>query len=52
VKPVLGGLICGLTGIIYPQILFFGYETLDGLIANQSYPASLLVSPLCPTPPN
>lgn len=88
-KPVIGGAICGLTGILFPQvsrwvrsapscvfflrvpplsgeheaskrntahtshtqtlperqrqILFFGYETLDGLIANQSYPAVLLL---------
>ncbi|TFJ83624.1 hypothetical protein NSK_004728 [Nannochloropsis salina CCMP1776] len=42
-KPMLGGALCGLTGILFPQILFFGYETLDGLIANQSYPALLLL---------
>jgi H+/Cl- antiporter ClcA len=42
-KPVIGGALCGLTGIMFPQILFFGYETLDGLIANQSYPALLLL---------
>lgn len=42
-KPVIGGAVCGLTGILFPQILFFGYETLDGLIANQSYPALLLL---------
>jgi H+/Cl- antiporter ClcA len=23
-KPIIGGAICGLTGIIYPPILFFG----------------------------
>ena len=43
-KPILGGAVCGLMGIFYPQILFFGYETLDGLIANQNYPITALVS--------
>lgn len=43
-KPVVGGLICGLVGLAFPQILFFGYETLNALVANQSLPISLLLS--------
>ena len=31
-KPAIGGLLCGLIAIPYPQILFFGYETLDALL--------------------
>ena len=43
-KPVIGGLICGLVGLVFPQILFFGYETLNGLLANSSLPTALLLS--------
>ena len=31
-KPMIGGLLCGLIAIPYPQILFFGYETLNALL--------------------
>lgn len=31
-RPALGGLICGVLGLVYPQILFFGYETLNALL--------------------
>lgn len=43
-KPILGGLACGMVGLYYPQILFFGYETLNSLLANNSLPTSLLLS--------
>lgn len=43
-KPVIGGLVCGLVGLVFPQILFFGYETLNGLLANGSLPLALLLS--------
>jgi len=43
-KPIIGGAVCGLAGIFVPQILFFGYETLDGLIANQEYPITALLT--------
>jgi H+/Cl- antiporter ClcA len=44
VKPVIGGFACGLVGLVFPQILFFGYETLNSLLANASLPTSLLFS--------
>jgi len=31
-KPAIGGLLCGLIAIPFPQILFFGYETLNALL--------------------
>ena len=31
-KPAIGGLLCGLMAIPFPQILFFGYETLNALL--------------------
>lgn len=34
VKPVIGGLTCGVVGYFFPNILFFGYETLNGLLSN------------------
>ena len=43
-KPVIGGLVCGLVGLVFPQILFFGYETLNGLLANSSLRTTLLLS--------
>jgi H+/Cl- antiporter ClcA len=36
-KPAIGGLVCGVVGIAFPQILFFGYETLNTLLARTSY---------------
>jgi H+/Cl- antiporter ClcA len=43
-KPFIGGLLCGLVGLVFPQILFFGYETLNALLANSSIPTALLLS--------
>jgi H+/Cl- antiporter ClcA len=43
-KPLLGGLACGIVGLFYPQILFFGYDTLNALLANNSLPTSLVLS--------
>lgn len=44
IKPIMGGLFCGLVGLQFPQILFFGYETLNSLLANSSLPTSLMMS--------
>jgi H+/Cl- antiporter ClcA len=44
IKPILGGLFCGLVGLQFPQILFFGYETLNSLLANSSLPTNLMLS--------
>ena len=43
-KPAIGGLLCGVIGLQFPQILFFGYETLNALLANNSLPTSLLLT--------
>ncbi|KAL3941255.1 MAG: hypothetical protein SGBAC_004345 [Bacillariaceae sp.] len=43
-KPVLGGLFCGVMGLFFPQILFFGYETLNALLANTSMSLGLILS--------
>lgn len=43
-KPLLGGLFCGAVGLVFPQILFFGYETLNTIMANKVMPTSLLLS--------
>ena len=43
-KPVLGGLVCGVIGLVYPQILFFGYETLNGLLQNNSLPTDVVLT--------
>jgi H+/Cl- antiporter ClcA len=44
-KPAVGGLLCGLVGLVYPQILFFGYETLNPLLKTQAYlPITLILS--------
>lgn len=42
-KPILGGLICGLIGLAFPQILFFGYETLNTLLAKSAMPTMTLI---------
>jgi H+/Cl- antiporter ClcA len=41
-KPALGGLIVGIIGIVYPQVLFFGYETLNTLLAKAPVSADLV----------
>lgn len=43
-KPIAGGLICGIVGIYRPEILFFGYETLNGLLSNNAIPTMTLLS--------
>jgi H+/Cl- antiporter ClcA len=43
-KPVVGGLLCGLIGLVFPQTLFFGYETLNPLLGNTSLSTTVLVS--------
>lgn len=44
VKPAIGGLICGIVGIAFPQILFFGYETLNSLLRYGGLPLELVLS--------
>lgn len=44
VKPMIGGLFCGIVGMYYPQILFFGYETLNNLLTKTSLSTELLVT--------
>lgn len=34
-KPLLGGLICGIVAVFYPQTLFVGYAILDELLAGR-----------------
>jgi H+/Cl- antiporter ClcA len=44
-KPVIGGLFCGVTALFFPQILFFGYETLNSILSNTvSIPMYTLLS--------
>jgi len=43
-RPAIGGLACGLVAVVFPQILFFGYETLDALLADTNFPLWLLLS--------
>jgi H+/Cl- antiporter ClcA len=43
-KPVFGGLFCGLVGLAVPQILFFGYETLNPLLSKTSMPTTVLLT--------
>lgn len=34
-RPVLGGLLCGIVAVYFPQTLFVGYATLDQLLAGK-----------------
>jgi H+/Cl- antiporter ClcA/Tfp pilus assembly protein PilE len=44
-KPIIGGLFCGITALFFPQILFFGYETLNSLLSNTvNVPTTVLLS--------
>lgn len=44
-KPAIGGLLCGIVGLYYPQILFFGYETLNPLLKTEAYlPVTLILT--------
>ncbi|CAB9501631.1 Chloride channel protein CLC-e [Seminavis robusta] len=43
-KPVIGGLLCGLVGLVFPQILFFGYEAMNSLLKNNALPMNLALS--------
>ena len=36
VKPLIGSIVCGIVAIYVPQVLFFGYETLNGLFLNNN----------------
>lgn len=44
VKPILGGLICGLVALRFPQILFFGYSILDPLLSDCALPTMQLLN--------
>jgi len=44
VLPILGGLTCGGVGYFYPQVLFFGYDTLNGLLENDNLPTEILLT--------
>jgi H+/Cl- antiporter ClcA len=41
-KPALGGLFCGLVGLVFPQILFCGYDTINIVLDNRMLPTLLL----------
>lgn len=43
-QPIIGGLTCGGVGYFYPQVLFFGYETLNGLLENDNLSTELLLT--------
>ena len=53
-KPIIASLFCGIVGFFIPQVLFFGYETLNGLFLNNELPTAylflLLVAKLLTTP--
>lgn len=53
-RPALGGLVCGLVGIVFPQVLFFGYSTLDailtsGVVAGSSAAGSAVAGSVAPS---
>ena len=39
---MIASLVCGIVGIYVPQVLFFGYETLNGLFLNNGIPTEYL----------
>ena len=43
-QPILGGLICSAVSYGFPQILYFGYETLNSLLRNNDLSTELLLS--------
>ena len=43
-KPMVGGLLCGLVGLLFPQILFFGYENISALLKNNALPATMALT--------
>jgi hypothetical protein len=53
VKPLIGAGVCGVTALFFPQVLFFGYDTLSALLADNGYfslpvlLALLFIKPLC-----
>ena len=36
VKPLIGGIICGIVAVFYPQTIFAGYTVLDGIISGKT----------------
>ena len=36
IKPLVGGTICGIVAIFYPQTIFAGYTVLDGIISGKT----------------
>lgn len=42
-RPLIGGLVCGLVAIYFPQTLFVGYTTLDQILAGKITFSSTLV---------
>ena len=43
-RPIIGALTCGIVGTFFPQVLFFGYETLNGLLSNNTIPTVTLLT--------
>jgi H+/Cl- antiporter ClcA len=43
-QPILGGLFTGIVGLFYPQIFFFGYETLNSLLEADDFSTELLLT--------
>jgi len=40
-RPAFGGVVCGLVGLLFPQVLFFGYTTIDGILACGGVPGAI-----------
>eukprot|EP01041_Mallomonas_annulata_P003544 gene3544-7054_t len=45
-RPILGGVVCGVTSVFYPQTLFAGYGVLENLLADNYHFALPLLSQL------
>jgi len=43
-RPLIGALTCGIVGTFYPQVLFFGYITLNELLGDCAIPTNTLLT--------
>ncbi|CAN0321959.1 unnamed protein product, partial [Discosporangium mesarthrocarpum] len=46
-KPLLAAALTGTVGVVFPQVLFFGYDTLDSLLANTAQYSVFMLVTLC-----
>lgn len=46
-QPVVAGMLCGSIGLFFPEVLFFGYKTLDSILVDRDTLSGVYLAEIC-----